>query len=40
MEAEGDEEKVKTFIEEQSILDKYKAAAQVADEAVVKIAEK
>jgi methionine aminopeptidase len=40
MEGEGDSEVEKTFIEEQSILDKYRAAAEIADEAVKMISEK
>jgi curved DNA binding protein len=40
MEGEGDHEVEKTFIEEQSILDKYKAAAEIADEAVKMVSEK
>lgn len=40
MEAEGDTEVEKTFVEEQSILDKYKAASEVADEAIKTITEK
>ncbi len=34
MEGEGDSEIEKTFIEEQSILDKYKAAAEIADHVI------
>lgn len=34
MEGEGDAETDKTFIEEPAILDKYKAAAEVADGAI------
>jgi curved DNA binding protein len=40
MEAEGDSENEKTFIEEQSILDKYQAAAEVADKVIKQISEK
>lgn len=40
MEGEGDSEIEKTFIEEQSILDKYKAAAEVADKTIQMITEK
>lgn len=41
MEAEGDGEySDKTFIEEPAILDKYKAAAEIADEAIKNITEK
>jgi len=39
-EAPDDQEGEKTFIEEQSILDKYKAAAEIADEAVKLVTEK
>ena len=34
MEGEGDEDVDKTFVEDTSILDKYKAAAEIADAAV------
>ena len=34
MEGEGDAEVDKTFVEDGSILDKYKAAAEIADNAV------
>jgi len=40
MEGEGDLETEKTFIEEQSILDKYKAAAEIADKVIKDISEK
>jgi methionine aminopeptidase len=40
MEGEGDSEVDKTFIDQQSILDKYQAAAEIADEAVKMISEK
>lgn len=40
MEGEGDSEIEKTFIEEQSILDKYKAAAEIADKVVTHISTK
>lgn len=40
MEGEGDADVEKTFIEEQSILDKYKAAAEVADAVIIALSEK
>lgn len=41
MEGEGDADTTeKTFIEEQSVLDKYKAAAEIADEAIKMLTEK
>lgn len=40
MEGEGDADTQKTFIEEQSILDKYKAAAEVADKVILALIEK
>lgn len=40
MEGEGDADVEKTFIEEQSILDKYKAAGEIADAAIKMLSEK
>ena len=40
MEAEGDHEEEKTFIEEPAILDKYQAAAEIADRVIKAISEK
>lgn len=40
MEGEGDADVDKTFIEEQSILDKYKAAGEIADAAIKMLTEK
>lgn len=40
MEAEGDYEEEKTFVEEPAILDKYKAAAEIADKVIVAISAK